>query len=111
PLVVQTLGRRPVRVTATAYAVLGDKITTPQPIPLADASLFYPLRTLNGLSYSDPFRTNIGLVNLGEKEAIFTLALQNGDGTTAGATRAVVPPNSMWHMAIQLLFPSMAMGD
>ncbi len=111
PLVVQTLGRHSIRVTATAYAVQGDKITTPQPIPITDVSSFHPLRTIQAIVYTDSRRTNIGLVNLGDHEAVLTVALRSANGTTIGATRSVLPPNSMWHLAVQLLFPAMIMGD
>lgn len=111
PLIVQTLGRHSVRVTASAYAIQGGNATKPQPIPVTDASSFFSLRTLPNVSYSDSRRTNIGLVNLGERAAVLTLALRAADGSTVGATRSVLPPNSMWHMAVQLLFPSMKTGD
>lgn len=111
PLVIQTLGHHSVRVIANAYAIQGTTTTKPQPIPVTDARAFYPLRTIPNVSYSASRRTNIGIVNLGESQAVVTLALLSPTGETAGATRAVLPPNSMWHMAVQLLFPAMKMGD
>jgi hypothetical protein len=111
PLVVQTLGRHSVRVAASAYAVQGGTITRPQPIPLTDPSSFYPLRTLQSLAHSPTRRTNLGLINLGEREAVFTLALKSAAGDTVGAVRSVLPPNTMWHIALQLLFPSMKEGE
>lgn len=111
PLVVQTLGRRSVRVAASAYAIVGATTTKPQPIPVTDASAYYPVRTLPNVSYSTSRRTNIGIVNLGETEAVLTLALRTPSGENAGAMRAVLGPNSMWHMAVQLLFPAMTKGD
>lgn len=111
PLVVQTLGRRSVRVVANAYGIGPAGLTTPQPIPVADPASFYPLRVLPGVSYSDSRRTNVGLVNLGEREAVFSIALRAQDGTTSGGIRAALPPNTMWHMAVQLLFPTIKPGD
>lgn len=111
PLVVQTLGRRSVRVTANARGIRGAELSKPQVIPIMDPDSHSPLRILAGLAYSESFRTNIGLINLGEQEAVFTLALQKEGGQLSAGTRAVVPPNSMWHMAVQLVFPAMTMGD
>lgn len=111
PLLVQTLGTRSVRVVANAYAIRADVAPSPQPIPVTDASAFYQVRTLGPISFTDAHRTNIGLINLSEREAVLTLALRAQSGETAGATRSVLPPNTMWHMAVQLLFPSMKQGD
>ena len=111
PLLIQTMGRRSVRVAASAYGLHGSDITKPQSIPIVDAGSYFPLRSLTGVAYSDHFRTNIGLVNLGETEAVFTLVLRTESGATAAGTRVVVPPNSMWHMAVQLLFPLMNKAD
>jgi hypothetical protein len=71
----------------------------------------YPLRTLNNLSFSDVFRTNIGLVNLGEKEATFTLGLQRLAGRNIAVARLTLGPNSLAHTSIQSLFPLIAKGD
>src|SRR5439155_14399474 len=65
PLLIQTMGKRTIRVEATAYGIHGTDITKPQPIPIVDASAYFPLRTLSGVTHSDHFRTNLGLVNLG----------------------------------------------
>ena len=111
PLVVQTLGRRSVRVLANARGIRGAESSTPQSIPVTDPNSHFPLRILTGLAYSDAFRTNIGLINLGEQEAVFTLALRAEDGKMSAGSRAVVPPNSMWHMAVQLVFPAMTTGS
>ena len=42
---------------------------------------------------------------------MLTLALRGASGEIVGATRSVLPPNTMWHLAVQLLFPSMPQGD
>ena len=111
PLVVQTLGHHSVRVTASAYAIQGDHATKPHPVPVTDSRSFYALRVLAPLSYSDTRRTNIGLVNLGDKEAVISLALRTVSGTVAGATRVVLPPNGMMHLALQLMFPNAPQGE
>jgi hypothetical protein len=111
PLVVQTLGTRSVRVHAAAYALKGGQASMPQPVPVTDANSFAQLRTLGPLSYSDTRRTNIGLINLGEREAVITLALRAQSGEIVGGTRSVLGPNGMSHLAVQLMFPAMKNGD
>ena len=111
PLVVQTLGHKSVRVSASAYAIKGGTITRPQPIPVTDAASFFPLRVLPALSYSDALRTNIGLVNLGEQPAVITIALRSQTGDMVATSRIDLAPDSMRHEAMQLLFPSMKNGD
>ncbi len=111
PLVVETLGKRSARVVATAYAIRDTGITRGEPIPVVFSNAAYPLRTLNNLSFSDVFRTNIGLVNLGEKDATFTLGLQRLAGRNIAVARITIGPNSLAHSSIQSLFPLIAAGD
>lgn len=111
PLRVQTLGRHSVRVIATVYGVRGTEITAPEPIPVIYSDPYYPLRRLDGLSFSDNFRTNIGLANLGEKEASFTIALQRVAGRNIAIARVTLPRNALWHQAIQAIFPLITKGD
>jgi hypothetical protein len=111
PLVVETMGKRSARVSANAYAIRGGNLTRPEPIPITYSEASYPLRTLNGLSFSDVFRTNIGLVNLGDHEATFTLALQRVAGRNISVTRLSLPANSLTHTPIQTLFPLITKGD
>lgn len=115
PLMVKTLNSKlPVRVAATVYAVKLDepgKMTRPEPIAIAYADAFYPLRALYGLSFSDAFRTNVGLANLGENPALFTIALQRVTGRNIAVTQLTVPPGTLWHTSIQALFPLITKGD
>jgi hypothetical protein len=111
PLIVETMGKRSVRVSANAYAIRGGDVTRPEPIPITYSEASYPLRTLNGLSFSDVFRTNIGLVNLGESDATFTLALQRVAGRNISVARLSLPANSLSHTPIQILFPLITKGD
>ncbi|MDQ6803235.1 MAG: hypothetical protein M3041_20725 [Acidobacteriota bacterium] len=111
PLVVETLGKRSARVAATAYAIRENGVTRGEPIPIVYSNAAYPLRTLNSLSFSDVFRTNIGLVNLGAIEATFTLGLQRLAGRNIAVARLTLGPNAMAHTSIQSLFPLIAKGD
>jgi hypothetical protein len=115
PLMVKTLNsRQPIRVNATVYAVKLDDPTTPvhpEPIAVAYADAFFPLRALYGLSFSDNFRTNVGLANLGENAALFTIALQRVSGRNIAVTQITVPPGTLWHTSIQALFPLITKGE
>lgn len=111
PIVVETLGRRSVTVRASAYGVRGDTMFKPEPIAVTYGSTFYPFRVLNGLSFSDSFRTNVGLVNLGERQATFVIALQRLPGRNVAVARVPMPPSSLWHVPIQTLFPLITKGD
>lgn len=111
PLVVETLGRRSVTVRAAAYGVRGDDVFKPEPIAVNYGSVWAPIRVLQGLSFTDAFRTNIGLVNLGDKSTTFTMAVQRLPGRNLAVSRVVLPPMSMWHTPIQQLFPVVTKGD
>lgn len=111
PLIVQTMGKRSVRVSANVYGLHGPNVTRPEPIPIAYGNATYPLRRLDGLSFSDAFRTNIGLVNLSDRTATFTLALQRLSGRNIAVARVALPANSLVHSSIQSLFPVIAKGD
>ncbi|HET7712830.1 MAG TPA: hypothetical protein VFL80_12930 [Thermoanaerobaculia bacterium] len=111
PVLVQTLARRSVSIRATAYGIRGTEVTQPQPIAINYASGYYPLRVLHGLSFSDDYRTNIGLVNLSEREAVFVLGLQRLAGRNLAVTRVAVPPLTLWHLSVQALFPLLNRGS
>ena len=87
------------------------KSRRPEPIAITYSATYFPLRALSGLSFSDTFRTNIGLANLGEHEAIFTLALQRVPGRNVAVTRYRVSPNALVHTSVQSLFPMITKGD
>jgi hypothetical protein len=111
PLRVQTLGRRSVQVSVSVYAARGSGLTRPEPIPVSYSDAYYPVQSLAGLSFSDNFRTNVGLVNLAETSASFTLALQRMPGRNLAIARVIIPANSLWHQAVQTLFPLITKGD
>jgi hypothetical protein len=110
PLVVQTLGRRSVLVQATVYGVRGSEVFNPEPIEIHYGSTYFPIRQLTGLTFSSEYRTNIGLANLGERDAELVLALQRIPGRNVAVTRVVVRPNALWHLALQSLFPMIVDG-
>jgi hypothetical protein len=112
PLRIITIdSTRSVRVLANVYGVHDADVSLPEPIAVTYGASDGPLRTLNGLSFSDTFRTNVGLANLGEHDALFTLALQRFPGRNVAVTRYTVPPNTLVHTAVQSLFTVITKGD
>jgi len=111
PMVVQTEGRRSITIHATIYGVRGGELLPAQPIPINYGATFFPSRALQGLSFSDSFRTNIGIANLGEKEASFTLALQRVPGRNVAVTHVTLPAATLWHSSIQSMFPLITSGE
>ena len=110
PLVVTTSGRRSVTINATVYGVRGGEVSPPQPISVQYGATFSPFRMLDGLSFDDALRTNIGLANLGETEADVTLALQRVAGRHIATSHVRIPPLTLWHTSIQQLFPLITKG-
>jgi hypothetical protein len=113
PLEIETFEtKRPVRVSATIYGVRGTEVFSPEPVPVDySGGAYFPQRALHGLSFSDTFRSNIGLANLGAQEATFLLALQRLPGRNVAVTRITLPPNALSHASIQSLFPLITKGD
>ena len=112
PLKIVTIeSTRSVRVLATVYGIHDAKVSPPAPIAVSYGPSYGPVRTLNGLSFSDAFRTNIGLANLGEHEALFTLAIQRVPGRNVAVTRLPVGAGTLIHTAVQSLFPMITKGD
>jgi hypothetical protein len=112
PLKITTIeSTQSVRVLANVYGVHDADVTPSEPIAVTYDASYGPLRSLNGLSFSDTFRTNIGLANLGDHDAFFTLALQRVPGRNVAVTRYTVPANTLVHTAVQSLFPVITMGD
>lgn len=110
PLRVTTTSRRGVAVRAQAYAVRGATVSPMQALPAYDANTWFPVRVLDGLAFSEDFRTNVGLVNTGSVEAEFTLALQRIPGRNVAITHVRVAAGSLVHMSIQSLFPLITDG-
>jgi len=111
PLLVTTSGRRSVTIHATVYGVRGSEISPAQPIAVQYTPAFAPFRMLDGLTFDDTIRTNIGLANLGEHEADIVLALQRVAGRNIATTRVKIPPLTLWHTSIQQLFPLISKGS
>jgi len=111
PLRVITGSRRPVTVKALVYAIRGGEISKPQPIATYLGQLYYPLRALDGLEFSNEFRTNIGLVNYGDTEADFLLALQRVPGRNVAVSHVRVAAGALSHVSVQSIFPLITKGS
>ncbi|HEX2832182.1 MAG TPA: hypothetical protein VHW00_04160 [Thermoanaerobaculia bacterium] len=111
PLRITTSGRRSVTVRAQVYAEYGGERSPMQPIATYIGSQYAPIRVLDGLAFSDDFRTNVGLVNFGTHDAEFVLALQRIPGRNVAVTRRRVPAGQLFHEAIQSLFPLITEGN
>jgi hypothetical protein len=111
PLRVTTGGRRAITVRANAYAVQGTEISPLQHIGVYNGDTWFPTRVLDGLAFSEELRTNIGLANLGDRDADFVLALQRVPGRNVAITHRRVAPGELHHMSIQALFPLITEGS
>ena len=110
PLIVTSNTRRGLTVRATVYSINAQGVTKPQPIAVYHGAMYYPLRALDGLSFTDDLRTNIGLVNFGDDDADFILALQRVPGRNVAITKFRVGPRSLAQTSIQSLFPLISKG-
>jgi hypothetical protein len=111
PLRVTTAGNRNIRVAASAYAVIAEGAAPLQPLPVYAENTWYPLRILDGLAFSDAWRTNIGIVNFGEAPADVLFALQKIAGRNVATTPLRVPPGTVLHVPIQWLLPLITEGS
>ena len=111
PLLIQTLARRSVTIYATAYGILEGRPTPRQIIPVLYDELPPSVQQLSSLAMNESLRTNIGLVNLGDEPALFTLALQRLAGRPLATQALIVPPTSSVHVPLNALFPLVTEGD
>jgi hypothetical protein len=111
PLRVTTGGRRPITVRAHAYAIRTNEISPPQRLGVYGSTTWFPIRVLDGLGFSDELRTNIGLLNLGEQDADFLVALQRVPGRNLAITYLRLGPGQLRHVSIQSLFPMISDGN
>ena len=110
PLVVRTSARRSITVRAIVYGRRGVETLPALPIPVTYTTTYAPSRVLPGLAFSDDYRTNIGLANLGTAPAEVVLGLQRLEGRTLAVRRLVLPAGTLQHNSIQSLFPLITKG-
>ena len=111
PLRVISGSGNPVVVRSTAYAVRDGERSPLQAVDVYGTDTWFPVRVLDGLDFTDEARTNIGLVNLGDTDAEFVLAVQRITGRDIAVAHVVVRAGSLLHAPIQGLFPLITKGD
>jgi hypothetical protein len=111
PLSITMSSPRPLPVQTTVWGLKADHPPTAQFIPPIYTMPALPLRVLSGLSFSDQFRTNVGLGNVGAKAALFVLALRRVEGRDVAVRSFMIPPNTLWQIPIHVLFPVITDGN
>lgn len=111
PLVVQTLGPRSPTVGATIYAVLDGQLSSPEFVPVVYGRTPASVQSLNGLTVNDAFRTNVGIINLSDSTAQFSVSLQRLEGRSLAIRSLSLPPHAIIQAPIQALFPVITEGD
>jgi hypothetical protein len=111
PLRITTAGNRTVRVRASAYAVKAEGVSVMQPLGVYAENTWFPLRVLDGLAFSDAFRTNIGVVNFGDQPADVLFALQKIPGRNVAVSPMRIPAGAVFHVPIQFIFPLISEGS
>jgi hypothetical protein len=111
PLLVATSGRRPLPIQTVVWGAKGTDSPHAQVIPVLYSTAAFPLQILSGLSFNQQFRTNIGLGNMASTAAEFVLALRRVEGRNVSVRSLVMPPNTLWQIPIQVLFPIITDGD
>jgi hypothetical protein len=111
PLVVQTLGPRSPTVGATIYALRDGSLSSPELVPVVYGRSRASLQSLDDLKVNDSFRTNIGIANLSDSTAEFSLSLQRLEGRSLAIRSMSLPPGSIIQAPIQAIFPVITEGD
>jgi hypothetical protein len=111
PLLVHTLDRFSVQINAVIEGDGPDGPVQAQPINTFYGLRFGPVVALPALASTDEHRTNVGLVNLGESEATFTMVLQRLEGRNLALQRITLAPQTMIHLSLRAIFPLLSDAD
>jgi hypothetical protein len=111
PLLIHTLDRFSVQINAVIEGDGPDGPVQSQPLSTVYGLRFGPVVALPGLASTDEHRTNVGLVNLGESEATFTMVLQRLEGRNLALQRITLPPQTIIHISLQAIFPLLSEAD
>ncbi len=111
PLRVQTLAATSVTVAAVVHGMTVDGPTEPEVLTVQYGKFRPMLVTVPALIVNAQFRTNIGLVNPSETEAIVILALQKVPGRNIGVVSRVIPPRTHLQLPLQSFFPLLTEGE
>ncbi|MCM2317103.1 MAG: hypothetical protein NDJ92_18310 [Thermoanaerobaculia bacterium] len=111
PLRVQTLAATSVAVAAVVYGMTAEGPTEPEVLTVQYGKFRPMLVTIPALNVGEQFRTNIGLVNPSENEAIVVLALQKVPGRNIGVVSRMIPPRTHLQVPLQSIFPLLTEGE
>ncbi|MGA7616547.1 MAG: hypothetical protein WBX15_15350 [Thermoanaerobaculia bacterium] len=111
PLEIRNTGNIPVSVRATAYPVDANGPGTAEDLAIVyDEPMQVPQR-VSGLLIDETHRTNIGVANLGEEEAVVSLILQRVEGRVLAETTFRLGPQSLIQAPLQFFFPLVSEGS
>jgi hypothetical protein len=111
PLRIQTLAPASVAVAAAAYGVTSEGSTVPEVLTVQYGKYRAMLQTLPALAVGETFRTNIGLANTGDTEAVFVLALQKVPGHNIAVVTRNLPPQTYYQLPLESFFPLLTSGE
>lgn len=110
-LEVMSMGAGPVSVGVEVFGYKDGEVVARQSVPLYESALPFVSERLSGLIVSEQFRTNLGIANGGDEEAIVTLSLQRIDGRTIASVVVTVAPRSLLHSPLRTYFPLLTEGS
>jgi hypothetical protein len=111
PLRVTTIGATSVTVAAVVHGLTEHGPTDPQVLTVQYGELRPMLAALPGIALNETFRTNLGLVNPTDEEAIIVLALQKVAGRNIAVVSQSIPPRTHVQRPLQDFFPLLSEGD
>lgn len=111
PLLVQTIGPRPVSVISAIRGFKSDGWTRPQIFPVFYRSGSGTSAALTGLAVTERRRTNLGLVNYGDTPATFSIGVQIVPGRNVDATLIYLPPFTVSQRPLREYFPIITEGE
>ncbi len=110
-LEVMSMGAGPVSVGVEVFGYKDGELVAQQPVPLYESALPFVSERLSGLVVSEQFRTNLGIANGGDEEAIVTLSLQRVNGRTIASVMVPIAPRSLLHSPLRKFFPLLTEGS
>jgi hypothetical protein len=111
PLRVTTLAPASVTVAAVVQGLTPDGPTEPQVLTVQYGETRSMLEAISGITINETFRTNLGLVNPTEEDALIVLALQKVAGRNIAVVRQSIPPLTHVQLPIQDFFPLLSEGE
>jgi len=105
PLLIQTLADRSVTVNAFSVGIQPGRTSAPQQIPVLYGALPRRVMHIGPVTSDQSFRTNLGLVNVGDQPVSFTMSIQRIPGFNLAVHTLTVNPRSMVHSTLASLFP------